>query len=71
VVRFRQPSFWEVYKWYAFGLVAVVIVEALLIGWLLVLRVRRRQAEEENLRLALLAEAEHKRLAKSLPTSRE
>jgi PAS domain S-box-containing protein len=62
VVRFRQPSFWEVYKWYAFGLVAVVLVEAMLIGWLLVLRVRRRQAEEESLRLALLAEAEHKRI---------
>jgi PAS domain S-box-containing protein len=62
VVKFKQPSFWEVYKWYAFGLVAVAIVEALLIGWLLVLRVRRRQAEEENLRLALLAEAEHKRI---------
>jgi len=62
VVRFKQPSFWEIYKWYAFGLVAVAIVEALLIGWLLVLRVRRRQAEEENLRLALLAEAEHKRI---------
>ena len=34
----------------------------MLIGWLLVLRVRRRQAEEENLRLARLAEAEHKRI---------
>jgi PAS domain S-box-containing protein len=62
VVRFRQPSFWEAYKWYAFGLVSVVIVEAMLIGWLLFLRVRRRQAEEDNLRLALVAEAEHKRI---------
>jgi PAS domain S-box-containing protein len=42
--------------------VAVAIVEAMLIGWLLVVRVRRRQAEEESLRLALLAEAEHKRI---------
>ena len=32
VVRFRQPSFWEVYKWYAIGLVASVIIEALLIA---------------------------------------
>ena len=62
VVRFRQPSFWEAYKWHAFGLVTVVIVEAMLIGWLLFLRSRRRQAEDENLRLALLAEAEHKRI---------
>jgi len=62
VVRFKQWSFWELYKWYAIGLIAAVIIEALLIAWLLLLRVRRRQAEEENLRLALLAEAERKRL---------
>ncbi|MCM3869255.1 MAG: hypothetical protein ND895_00985, partial [Pyrinomonadaceae bacterium] len=58
VVRFRQPSFWELYKWYILGLVAAVIIEALLIAWLLFLRARRRQAEEESLRLARLAEAE-------------
>ena len=62
VVRFRQPSFWELYKWYAIGLVAAVIVEALLIAWLLFLRARRRQAEGENLRLARLAEAERREL---------
>ena len=62
VVRFKQPSFWELYKWYAVGLLAVMMLEALLIAWLLFLRARRRQAEAENLRLARLAEAEHKRL---------
>ncbi len=62
VVRFRQPSFWEVYRWYAIGLVAAIILEAILIGWLLLIRARRRQAEEESLRLASLAKAEHKRL---------
>ncbi len=62
VVRFKQLSFWELYKWYAIGLVAAVIIEALLIAWLLFLRARRRQAEEENLRLAVVAEAEHRRL---------
>jgi PAS domain S-box-containing protein len=62
IVRFKQPTFWELYKWYAIGLIAAVIIEALLIAWLLLLRVRRRQAEEENLRLALLAEDERKRL---------
>ncbi|HEY8187143.1 MAG TPA: sigma 54-interacting transcriptional regulator [Pyrinomonadaceae bacterium] len=62
VVKFRQPSFWELYKWSAIGLVAAVIIEALLIAWLLFLRARRRQAEEENLRLAVVAEAEHRRL---------
>jgi PAS domain S-box-containing protein len=62
VVKFRQPSFWELYKWYLFGLMAVVIIQAILIAWLLFLRVRRRQAEADNLRLAGLAAAEHKRL---------
>jgi len=62
VVRFKQPSFWEAYKWYAINLVGAVIVETVLIAWLLFLRARRHQAEEENLRLARLAEAEHKRL---------
>ena len=62
IVRFRQPSFWELYKWYAIGLVAAVIIEAMLIAWLLLVRARRRQAEEESIRLARLAESEHKRL---------
>jgi PAS domain S-box-containing protein len=62
VIRFKQSSFWELYKWYAIGLVGAVIIEALLIAWLLFLRTRRRQAEEETLRLAQVANAEHKRL---------
>ncbi|HEY3039793.1 MAG TPA: sigma 54-interacting transcriptional regulator [Pyrinomonadaceae bacterium] len=62
VVRFRQPSFWELYGWYVIGLVAAVIVEAMLIAWLLFLHARRRQAENENMRLARLARAEHRRL---------
>jgi PAS domain S-box-containing protein len=62
IVRFKEPSLWEVYKRYAIGLVAAVIVEALLIAWLLFLGARRRQAEEENLRLATRSEAEHRRL---------
>src|SRR5215213_8328630 len=45
VVRFRQSSFWEQYKWYIIGLTTVCILEALLIAWLLFLRIRRRQAE--------------------------
>src|SRR5947207_869191 len=62
VVRFKQPSFWEVYKWYAIGLVAVVVIEAMLITWLLLVRVRRRQAEAEQLRLTQMAGAEHRNL---------
>jgi formate hydrogenlyase transcriptional activator len=62
IVRFRQLSFWDLYKWYAIGAMAAVIIEALLIAWLLFLRVRRRQAEAEQLRLAQVAAAEHKRI---------
>jgi PAS domain S-box-containing protein len=57
------PSFWELYKWYAIGLVAAVIIEALLIVLLLFTRARRRQAEKENERLGLVAEAERKQLS--------
>jgi PAS domain S-box-containing protein len=62
VVMFRRATFWELYKWYIIGLVAAVIVEAMLIAWLLFLRARRRQAENENMRLAQLAKVEHTRL---------
>jgi PAS domain S-box-containing protein len=49
-------------KWYIIGLVTAVIVEALLIAWLMVLGVRRRQAEAESRRLAEIANAERKQL---------
>ena len=50
-VRFKQSTVWEQYKWYAIGLIAVIILEALLIGLLLYLRIRRRQAEAEATKL--------------------
>ena len=28
VIRFKRSSFWELYKWYAIGLVTAVIIEA-------------------------------------------
>ena len=62
VVLFRQPSFWELYKWYIVSLVTACLVEALLIAWLLFTRARRRQAEEDNERLARIAEAERQEL---------
>jgi PAS domain S-box-containing protein len=62
VVKFRQLSFWDLYKWYAIAAIAAVIIEALLIAWLLFLRLRRRQAVVEQLRLAQVAAAEHKRI---------
>jgi PAS domain S-box-containing protein len=54
VVRFRQPTFWEVYRWHVIGGVALCIVEALLICGLLLQRAYRRRAEH-RFRLAVEA----------------
>jgi formate hydrogenlyase transcriptional activator len=62
IIRFKQRSFWELYKWYVIGLVGAVVVEALLIAWLLVTQIRRRQAERERKQLAMGLADEHKRL---------
>jgi PAS domain S-box-containing protein len=62
VVRFKQPSLWEFYKWYIIGAIAAFIIEALLIIWLLIIQRRRRRAERERERYASLAEAEHRHL---------
>jgi PAS domain S-box-containing protein len=62
IVRYRQPSFWEQYKWRIVGVLSLCVLEALLIVGLLINRARRRQTEEENERLARLAEAERRRL---------
>ena len=62
IVQFKDPSLWEVYKWYIIGLSAAVIVEALLIAWLLILRRRSGQAEGEKELLRHLAETERKSL---------
>jgi len=62
VVRFRQPSFWELYKWHIIGLVGAVVIEAMLIAWLLFTQGRRRQAEEEARHLSLVIADQHKHL---------
>ena len=62
IVRFKELTVWEQYKWRIVGVVSLCIFEALLIVWLLINRSRRRQAETENERLAELAETERKRL---------
>src|SRR6185295_8612268 len=63
IVSFKEPTFWEQYKWRIVGVISLCIIEALLILGLLLNRARRRQAEKENERLATLAEHERKRLA--------
>jgi ABC-type uncharacterized transport system substrate-binding protein len=44
VVRFREPSFWELYRWYVIAIIAALLFEAGLIARLLLLQIRRRQA---------------------------
>lgn len=55
IVSFRQPTFWELYRRYIISAVAIVLIQALLIVWLLFTRARRRSAE-------LRAAQEHRRL---------
>ena len=47
VIRYRDPSAWQQYRWYILGTIAVVLLQSALITGLIVTRVRRRQAEED------------------------
>ncbi len=47
VIRFRDPSVWEQYRWPIVGTVTLVLLESLLIAGLVVQRVRRQRAEAE------------------------
>ncbi len=48
IVTFRQPSFWELYRWRIIGAAALVILEAILIMALLIQRSRRARAEDSR-----------------------
>jgi PAS domain S-box-containing protein len=48
VVLFRQPTFWELYKWRVVGAVSLIFLQTLLIIGLLINRAKRRKAEEES-----------------------
>ncbi len=50
VVRFREPSFWDLYRWHIFGVLSLCVVQAVLIVGLLVQRARGRRAEKERKR---------------------
>ena len=70
VVRFREASAWESYKWYILGFLAAMILESLLIVTLFV-EARKRRASEKVLkelsgRLIHAAEDERQRLAREL-----
>jgi PAS domain S-box-containing protein len=62
IVRFKELTNWQYYKWHIVGTVSLCILEALLIMWLLVSLARRRKAEQESERFAQLAKAEHRHL---------
>ncbi len=47
VIRFREPSVWEQYRWPIIGTLAVVLLESLLIAGLVVQRARRKRVEAE------------------------
>ncbi|HET6574373.1 MAG TPA: ATP-binding protein [Fimbriiglobus sp.] len=77
VVLFKEPTFWDSYKWYIIGIASLCAAQALLIFWLLVQRMRRRRAEdglrasqrEMRLltgRLLEAQEAERRRIAREL-----
>jgi len=62
IVRYREFSVWELYKWRIIGAIALIVLEALGIVWLLFTQAKRRQAEKRSARFASLAEAEHQHL---------
>ncbi len=50
VLRFQEPSVWELYRGYIVTVLVVLVTQAALIGGLLVARARQRRAEAETLR---------------------
>ena len=62
IIKFREVTFWQSYKWYIIGLVTACVLEAMLIAGLLIMRARRRQAELDSAQLATIAEAQRKHL---------
>lgn len=62
VIRFRTPTFWEQYKWYATAAIAALLLEAILIVWLLVTQHQRKQGEIERRKLSEVAAKGQNRL---------
>ncbi|HET9712398.1 MAG TPA: ABC transporter substrate binding protein, partial [Pyrinomonadaceae bacterium] len=57
ILLFRQPTFWELYKWRVVGVTSICVLQALLIVWLLITRHKRLRAEEANKSLAAIVES--------------
>jgi PAS domain S-box-containing protein len=56
IVRYKEFSVWELYKWRIVGAIALIVLQALGIVWLLFTRAKRRQAEEAKNNLATIVE---------------
>src|SRR5262249_60009622 len=52
-IRYREPSLWEQYRWEFSGVLAIVLIQAAMITWLLLERRRRRLAESDARRRLL------------------
>ena len=57
ILLFRQPTFWELYKWRVVAVTSICVLQALLIVWLLITRHKRRRAEEAKKNLAAIVES--------------
>lgn len=70
ILLFRQPTFWELYKWRVVAVTSICVLQALLIVWLLFTRHKRRRAEEARMslagRLLMLQDEEQQRVAAEL-----
>ena len=56
IVRFKQASIWDQYKYYILGAMALIVIQTALVGWLLVERRRRRLASDARRHLAAIVE---------------
>jgi signal transduction histidine kinase len=74
LIRFREPSLWDQYKFYAVGATSVLVLQTALIAGLLVQRTRRRRVEaslrESEQRFRVTAE-ENQNLAGRLINAQE
>ncbi len=70
IVLFRQPSFWQLYKWYVLGCVGLFLVQSLLVLALIRLTRKLKQSEsglrELSGNLINAQEDERKRIAREL-----
>jgi PAS domain S-box-containing protein len=57
VVRFKEPTLWDQHKEFVIAAISVIVVQAALIGWLLLEYRRRRLAEKTNRDLAAIVES--------------